>query len=907
MGIHRLPPSPRLPTTPATVGAQAGASTGGASSASSSSDPGGMPACGLLNGLLRIGRPPSARSPASEARAAMRQGDMTRLEQVLVAEPALAVAQDVHGDNLLGAAVRGGHVDAIRVLLDYSGLFPGGEAALVNHRNAKGETALGLAAAGGDVDVVLLLLSASTLDVNATNAKGRTPLHQAVERSNALIVGALLAHEAIRPDLRDAQGDTALHVATARDDALCLELLLDAPGVAVNPANARGQSPLRLAIETGKLEAARALLENWRVDVDALEGPQGTHLLHRMAAEGGFEPALVTLLASHPLLANRPDGHGHTPLDLAIANDQHAALAALLGSDRVETERLDEQLRGPLQQALERIAETSAGHQRDRRIKTLRVLMNARTIDPNEIFANGETLLTQLCARPAGDDPRGGQALASATLAELLKRSDGRLDLNKANAHGRTPLEVAAGTADTADAGNAGNAANTGNADLLRLLLKDAGADPNVLVGWLTASPEQAHRRLHPHGQRLSRAELERFVDSTLAQWADKPDASGRRNRLAHVANAALGARLAARERADLAAGRAPPADCAKGAVFRLSLAVEQCLDTQQYRPLAERAAALLAQAPAGQRAFNLQGVEVSRTEIESWAAGKLPEGGVNRLIDARVAQAGLANAHNIGLTARGHLIMQAIRERLPAERLTEAQCIAAVRAAIQAAPDVDADWRRQAALGLDKALAHTTRVGEGLDTTVGEALTTMWNHIASQAAPASPDESEADAARRRALHGALTRSLLDSMVDMSAGYCDTGCVQRILYCVDGIDLSLLPAEPTAELIRDEIGTLAGRVNNRFEALYGDSEADLKAKGEGVAKACADGTPLSAKERKLIARYQRQRPIDEQLVIQLKQDLLEAAVVGELVERRGWSPAAVRPELDRTKAFMNDL
>jgi len=198
---------------------------------------------------------------------------------------------------------------------------------------------------------------------------------------------------------------------------------------------------------------------------------------------------------------------------------------------------------------------------------------------------------------------------------------------------------------------------------------------------------------------------------------------------------------------------------------------------------------------------------------------------------------------------------------------------------------------RRQAALGLDMALAHTTRVGEGLDTTVGEALTTMWNHIASQAAPASPDESEADAARRQALHGALTRSLLDSMVDMSAGYCDTGCVQRILYCVDGIDLSLLPAEPTAEFIRDEIGTLAGRVNNRFEALYGDSEADLKAKGEGVAKACADGTPLSAKERKLIARYQRQRPIDEQLVIQLKQDLLEAAVVGELVERR----AGARP------------
>ena len=100
-------------------------------------------------------------------------------------------------------------------------------------------------------------------------------------------------------------------------------------------------------------------------------------------------------------------------------------------------------------------------------------------------------------------------------------------------------------------------------------------------------------------------------------------------------------------------------------------------------------------------------------------------------------------------------------------------------------------------------------------------------------------------------LRRALTRSLLEHMVDMSAGYCDTGCVQRILYCVDGVDLTL--------------------------------------------------------ERKVISRYQGKRPIDEGLSIRLKQDMLEAAVVADLVERRGWSAAAVRPELDRMKAFMNDL
>ena len=155
-------------------------------------------------------------------------------------------------------------------------------------------------------------------------------------------------------------------------------------------------------------------------------------------------------------------------------------------------------------------------------------------------------------------------------------------------------------------------------------------------------------------------------------------------------------------------------------------------------------------------------------------------------------------------------------------------------------------------------------------------------------------------------LRRALTRSLLEHMVDMSAGYCDTGCVQRILYCVDGVDLTLLPGQPTADVIRDEIATIAGLVNNRYESLYGAGESDPKVK---VARdASTSGEPaLSSRERKVISRYQGKRPIDEGLSIRLKQDMLEAAVVADLVERLGWSAAAVRPELDRMKAFMNDL
>ncbi|HEX7644484.1 MAG TPA: ankyrin repeat domain-containing protein [Burkholderiaceae bacterium] len=877
MDINRLPPAAHLPQPTSST------SSGTPSRPVSGSRPTG----GMLGGLLQIGSRPSSRSIESEARAAIRKGDTARLHALLDASPQVALALDSSQDNLLGVAAKGGHADAVRLLLDYGAFLPGGEAALVNHRNAKGDTPLILAAAAGHHDVAVALLSAESIDVNAADNKGKTALHHAVGSASATIVGALLAHAAISPNIKDGKGDTALHAAIARDDGLSTELLLEVRGTAVNLGNAKGQSPLLLAVKTGKVQAARALLNDMRVDVGVLDDQQGDNLIHRMAAEGGFRPEWVTLLASHPALANRPNRQGKTPLQLAIANDQHAALAALLESDLVETERFDRRLRTPLQQALERIEETPAPHHLDRRVKTLRLLVNAPSVEPNVTFANGHTLLTQLCSMRSEPELRANH-LASQTLSELLKRGDGRLDLNKPNANGQTPLRAAVGTTNT---------------ELIRTLLNDPRSDPNVLSGWLARSPERAYKLIHPYGKLPSGEDLGKFVDRTLLHWADKTDAAGKRHQMAYVSNAALGARLAAQERADAAAGLPQSADCSKGALFRLSLALEQCLDVQQYRRLAERSADLLAHAPAGIREFNLQGVEVSRTEIESWAAGKLPEGGVNRLIEARLAQAGLANVHNVGLTARGRLIMDAINARLGDGRLTQAQCIQGVRDAIEAATDADPEWRRKAGVGLDKALAHTNRVGEGLDVTVHEALALMWNHIESHALPASPEESAEAAAERQALRGALTRSLLENMVDMAAGYCDTGCVQRILYCVDGVDASLLPPEPTSDLIREEIGSIAGIVNNRFELLYGDSGKDLKST-DGASS--SGDVPLSKAERKIIARYQGKRPIDDGIAVQIKQDMLEAAVMADLVERRGWRGTAVRPELERMKAFMND-
>lgn len=855
----------------------------------------------MLGTLLGIRRGSSARPNGSEARAALSQGDLGKLRELLEASPSLALQLSPLRDNLLGVAARAGQAEAVQLLVRIAS-FAGSEAALLNHRNSNGDTALALAAAGGHVEAVVSLLSKPSININLANGKGNTPLHHAIANGNTPIVLSLLGNPAVDPNVKNAEGHTPLHLAVARDDKHVTEMLLTSRGCQVNLRDRAGQTPLLAALKGGKLEAAAELLRHPDVRVTATD-EHGNTLLHRMVAEGGFQPTSITLLASDLDLANRPNHLGETPLQLAIRGDQHEALHALLKGGNIDTESEDDDLQSPLQEAIKRIADTPASSvQLKRRIETLRLLVESPFVDSNLRFNNGQTLLTELCAMGAGiRDARAREQqlhFACETLAALLEAKDSGLDLNKPNAKTQAPLALAA---------------SQRNGRAIIALLDDARTDPNVLSKWLVDNPKRSHSLLKPGFRFAPDHEpdhaLSTFVQETLATWADKVAPNGKHFHLTHYSNAALGLQLASSEKANAAHGKLPPETCAKGGVFRLSLALEQCLAPKYFRFLGERARQLLKHAPADLEHFNLNGVDVPRQEVEGWAAGKLPDDGVNRVIEANVAADGLADVHGAGLTARGKQIMQEINRRLPAERLAPEQCIAGVRAAIAAATDATPQWRAKATKGLELALAHQKRVGEGLDTTVREALSSMWNHIQSYAAAphevaggGGPKEAARTAAERESLRGALTHSLLENMVDMSAGYCDTGCVQRILYAVDGVDLSLFPSQPTHDIVNDEVTRLAGAVNNRFENLYGQG-----AEAPDDTPSSSTAPPLTAAERLLIESYQGQDKVDDNIVLEVKQDMLEAAVLAELVERRGWREELVRPELDRTKKMMEYL
>jgi uncharacterized protein len=158
----------------------------------------------------------------------------------------------------------------------------------------KAQDALIAAARQGDVGQVRAQIQAAT-DLNARDGSQRTALMQAVRGGHLPVIRALLE---ARPnlDLRDADGKTALMEAARRKESLPA-LYLVAAGADVNLADKDGWTALMFAAREGTLAAAQALIRSPRqssLDVLAkdtsalsLAVDRGRHELVRRLIEAG--------------------------------------------------------------------------------------------------------------------------------------------------------------------------------------------------------------------------------------------------------------------------------------------------------------------------------------------------------------------------------------------------------------------------------------------------------------------------------------------------------------------------------------------------------------------------------------------------------------------------------------------
>jgi ankyrin repeat protein len=194
-------------------------------------------------------RRPSAEIPPTALHEAAADGDLDALRDLLASGCDPNAPDDKEGWTPLHWAVKNGHVEAARLLLD--------EGARVGAQYLQRYTPLHLAVADNRVDAVRLLLARGA-DPNQRDFAGRAPLRVASSCGSYQVAELLLDRGAI-VDLRADDGTTPLHEAALRDQTDLVTLLLQR-GALVNAQSGSGATALHIACLNGNVELVQILL-----------------------------------------------------------------------------------------------------------------------------------------------------------------------------------------------------------------------------------------------------------------------------------------------------------------------------------------------------------------------------------------------------------------------------------------------------------------------------------------------------------------------------------------------------------------------------------------------------------------------------------------------------------------------
>ena len=215
---------------------------------------------------------------------------------------------DLEGNTALDLAVRQGHVEVVRVLLD-------GGASVVYADSEFGWGPLHRACARGNLPMTQLLLDRGAF-VDQRKDDGFTPLHLAVQGLHASVAKHLLDHGA-QVNIKYARevGWTPLHFAVMSRSEELVQLLLR-HGADVNVQKTDLRTPLHVAVGAGYASVAKILIEAG-ASLDVRDKWKSTPL--HCAAKKGCLAAAKTLVKAGAQL-NLTDMYDSTPLLLVVEN-----------------------------------------------------------------------------------------------------------------------------------------------------------------------------------------------------------------------------------------------------------------------------------------------------------------------------------------------------------------------------------------------------------------------------------------------------------------------------------------------------------------------------------------------------------------------------------------------------------
>lgn len=426
---------------------------------------------------------------------AAQAGDDGRLAALLLEDPHLDVnGRDYHGRTPLSLAAENGYAAVVSQLLRH-GANP-------NLKDLKGVVPLWYATHGGHVDAVRVLLESAQLsDVNPMHAGGKrdekagTPLSIALKKGYRDIFDLLVRVDGVDPfvqiELDDHTGHTASVIGLAvrkgyEDVALAL---LDKFGSSIGSSGSQGavtgSELLVLAASVGSTQLVETLLaQPHAIDPNTIF-PYDDYRLRRLtpfvAAVDYGHRFVVRLLLDTKCIP--PD----TLSESVFRTNKRDIVKMLLEDERVEADRKNSEGRTPLSIAAEHGYETVVEE----------FLAMTEKVDPDSRDNNGRTPLTWAVG-PTYHYGCKASWEKELTVVRLLLAS-GRVDPNPADEDGITPLFWAAkngaesiveailewsGTDPDADCGNGSTplalAASEGHAGVVEVLLRTGKVDINA-------------------------------------------------------------------------------------------------------------------------------------------------------------------------------------------------------------------------------------------------------------------------------------------------------------------------------------------------------------------------------------------------------------------------------------------
>lgn len=219
-----------------------------------------------------------------------------------------------------------------------------------------GQTALNIASRNGHLEVVKLLLNFSQpcndgtgrmkrVDVNHADRDGWTPLRSASWGGHTEVVKLLIAHPACKIDLADKEGRTALRAAAWSGHEDILKILIE-HGADVNSVDRQGRTSLIAASYMGHYDIVEILLENGaNVNHLDLDG-RSALCVAALCGSSGYSKVISTLL-EHGANTDQLDNDGMSPL-LVSSFEGNAEVCELLLENGADPDLADFMGRTPL-------------------------------------------------------------------------------------------------------------------------------------------------------------------------------------------------------------------------------------------------------------------------------------------------------------------------------------------------------------------------------------------------------------------------------------------------------------------------------------------------------------------------------------------------------------------------------